>query len=308
MRNNIQKIRRILVTTGLTEESVGAILMARQLAEELNAALHAVHVIAPVSGAHERAVPGLMEQVERTGREALEAFAKEQGLREFAELHVAVGNPEQEILSLGIHLEADLIVIGRWGKGGPKQGMLGSIAQRVVRRYPLSVLIVEPTYRGSIARIAVASACIDSQNLELERGLELATTLGHDRISMIMAYEVPCGYHLVSDYDEAEAKLREVHEGIARRQIESARANTGATVAVDVVVEVGRPAAVLSAFVEREGVELLVLGAHTRSRPAEIFLDHAAERIINQTNCSIWAEKNPMESHRLRDLIFGIFN
>lgn len=308
MSKNIQTIKRVLVATGLTEESVGAVLMARWIADRIKAELHAVHVILPASVAQEAAIPGISEEVERTGREALEVFATSHGLRDFAQLHVAIGQAEHEILSLGLEIEADLIVIGRWGKGGPKRGVLGSVAERVVRRYPLSVLIVEPEFRGPVTRIAVASGCEDDTNLELERGLVLAKALGQDRISLIMAYEVPSGYHLVSDYDEAEAKLREVHERMARKQIQVACANSGSTVGVDLTIEVGRPAAVLSAFVEREGIELLVIGAHSRSRPAEVFLDHVAERIINQTKCNIWAEKNPMESQRLRDMLRHIFD
>lgn len=302
MAKHVLPIKRVLVATGLTPESVGAVRMARWLADEIGAELHAVHVLVPVSGAHAEAMPGVGAQIEAEGRAALDRFFAEHGLKETAHCHVAVGDPEREIVSLGLSIEADLIVIGRWGRGGKKHGALGSIADRVVRRYPLSVLIVSPEFRGPIKNIGVASACADETNLELERAMELASAFEQDRVAMILAYDVPAGYHLVSDYDEAVEKLGEVHERIAREQIEAARTATGVSVEVDLTVELGAPHKVLSAFAEQTRLDLLITGAHSRTKTADLLLNHVAERIINNATCNIWAEKNPTETHRLRDL------
>jgi nucleotide-binding universal stress UspA family protein len=305
---NIRSIKRILVATGLTQESVGAVLLARWLAESIGARLNAVHVIEPMSEAAASAVPGLAEKVESQGREELEKFALTHGLRDFAELHVAVGLPEHEILSLAAKVEADLIVMGRWGRGGMRPGLLGSNVDRVVRRFPLSVLVVEPEFRGAIEKIGLASACTDDKNLELERGMELASLFGQERISMIMAYEVPAGFHMVSDYEDAETKLAQVHEKIARGQIDKAQQRTGTAVEVDLRLEIGSPSKVLSAFAEAAGLDLLIIGAHSRSKPAELLLDHVAERVLGSATCNIWAEKNPIEEQNLRDVFKRLFD
>lgn len=302
MTRHIQSIRRVLVATGLTEESVGAVRMAQWLAESIGAELHAVHVISPASASQAEAMPEVAGALEAQGREAQERYFEGQGLKAGAQCHVVVGDPQEEIVALGLRLEADLVVIGRWGRGGKKHGALGSIADRVVRRYPLSVLIVSPEFRGPIKNIGVASACADETNLELERGMDLAAALGQDRIAMILAYDVPAGYHLVSDYDEAVEKLGAVHERIARAQIAAAREATGADVEVDLEVELGAPHKVLAELAEKTRLDLLITGAHSRSKPAELLLDHVAERVINDAVCNIWAEKNPTETHRLRDL------
>jgi nucleotide-binding universal stress UspA family protein len=302
MTRHIQPIRRILVATGLTEESVGAVRMAQWLAQTLDAQLHAVHVIAPMSPTQAEAMGSLGDQIETQGREALQRFLDAQGLTQTAQCHVVRGEPEDQIVATGLKTEADLIVIGRWGRGGKKHGALGSIADRVVRRYPLSVLIVEPNFRGPIKNIGVASACADDTNLELERGIELAAALGQDRDAMNHAYHVPAGYHLVSDYDEAVEKLAEVHERIARNQIAAARQAIAADVEVDLEVELGPPHRVLAELAQKTRLDLLITGAHSRTKSADLLLDHVAERIINNAVCNIWAEKNPTETHRLRDL------
>ncbi|RMH10967.1 MAG: universal stress protein [Planctomycetota bacterium] len=305
---HIKPIRRILVGTGLTQESVGAVLLSRWLAEKLGAELHAVHVIVPISPAAEQAMPGMAEQHEKQALEELDKFAQTHGLRDFAKLHVARGQPDAEIIKLSTELDTDLLVMGRYGRGGLKHGMLGAVADRVVRRNPTSVLVVQPEFRGPIRKLGVASACEDELNLELERALDLAGVLGIERIPMIKAYDVPAGYHMLSTYEEAAAKLAEVHERIARQQVERASAGISRAVQVDIETRLGSPAKILPEFAEESELDLLVIGTHSRTGMAELVLDNLSEQIVKQATCNIWAEKSPVETQTLRGLFKSLLS
>ncbi|GAB4384676.1 MAG: universal stress protein [Phycisphaerales bacterium] len=297
---HIEPIRRILVGTGLTEESVGAILTSKWLAEKLSAELHVVHVITPISPAAEEAIPGLTEKHLQQAEESLEKFAGMYEIRNFAKLHVARGQPDTEIIRLGTELNSDLLVMGRYGRGGLKHGVLGSVADRVVRKNPTSVLIVQPEFRGPIRKLGVASACDDAINLELERGLDLASRFGIDRIPLIMAYDVPAGYHMLSSYEEASARLAAVHQRIAADQVRLANVGFDPPVEVDIDTRLGSPGEVLPKFAEESGLDLLVIGTHSRTAVAELILDNLSEQIVRRARCNIWAEKSPIETQTLR--------
>ena len=74
------------------------------------------------------------------------------------QVHVVAGRPAEEILNLAADVEADLLVIGRWGQETPRRSRLGSIAAQVVAHAGCPVLIHQPTdYGGREA----AEVCLD---------------------------------------------------------------------------------------------------------------------------------------------------
>lgn len=57
--------------------------------------------------------------------------------------HVFVGRPAEEITHFAEQLHADLIVMGTHGHTGMKRILLGSVAERVVREAPCTVVCVK---------------------------------------------------------------------------------------------------------------------------------------------------------------------
>jgi nucleotide-binding universal stress UspA family protein len=69
--------------------------------------------------------------------------------------HVLAGGPHIEIVRMAERIAADLIVMGAHGAAGAKPVLMGSVAEKVMRQAPCSVLTVrEP--RASVARPRVA--------------------------------------------------------------------------------------------------------------------------------------------------------
>lgn len=58
---------------------------------------------------------------------------------------VRTGNPADEIVSLARSEKADLVVMTTHGRRGFMRFMLGSVAEKVVRTSPCSVLVVRPS-------------------------------------------------------------------------------------------------------------------------------------------------------------------
>ncbi len=283
-------IRKILVATGLTIESVAAVLMAKRLAEKIGAELHAVHAIEPISGSQEQAVPGLSEKHETHACEELDTFVKSHGLEGCATLHVVKGVPERQILKLRAQIKADLLIMGRYGKGGLKRGALGSIANQLVRKSPVSTLIVQPEFRGDFGSLGVASDLDADSYLEVTRGITLARTLGFSTVHLITAYTIPAGFHTVMEFDEACEKLAQITKERGQKLVDSLE-HEGVEVVVHTVKGTAPQAVPVKAG--EIGVDLLVLSTHERSRTATLLLSRTTEKIINNTHCSVWAEKAP---------------
>jgi len=84
-------------------------------------------------------------QLEDTVSKKLEDFAagcREKGLR--VEAKIRNGVPFAEILACAEEDDADMIVMGSQGRTGISHFLVGSVAERVMRRARCSVLVVKP--------------------------------------------------------------------------------------------------------------------------------------------------------------------
>ena len=300
--DSLRQVRTILVGSGLTPESIGGVVTAQLLARRYGAALHLVHVVEPVSELTEQAIPGLAEKHVQQAEEELRLFCQSHGLAEGVTLHVLRGDPESEILSLRARLHADLIVVGRYGKGGLKRGRLGSVADRLLRASPVSVVVALPEFRGEIQRVGMACDLHAENDEFLIRAVEVASRLGVPEVVLLGSYEVPSGYHMVLTWEEACEKiahaLREHADAMIARV---ARVAPG--VAIRVRIEEGPPASRIPALALEERLDLLVLGTHTRTAPAQVLLGRISEKIIDAAGCSVWAEKSPRRYQRFIDAL-----
>lgn len=148
--------RRILIATDLTEASMPAIRMGLRLAGLAGAEVVVLHVAEPPYGERRWRMP--FEQSE-------EDFLRSLGLRHMEAAHRAVelqveragpgpgvdvrtivrtGVPADAIPDSAADVSAELIVMGTHGRKGVQHALLGSIAERVVRRAPCPVLTVRP--------------------------------------------------------------------------------------------------------------------------------------------------------------------
>ena len=64
--------------------------------------------------------------------------------------HVLAGGPYMEIVRMAQRIGADLIVMGAHGQAGAKSVLMGSVAEKVMRQAPCSVL----TVREPVASVA----------------------------------------------------------------------------------------------------------------------------------------------------------
>jgi nucleotide-binding universal stress UspA family protein len=144
------QLKRILVPTDFSDASKNALTYAMAFAETFQAALHVLHVVVdpyviPPGGEGYIPPPDPIEQLERVAREHLEQWVPADWRRQHqVTLECLPGAPFVEIVRYAREKEIDLIVMGTHGRGMIAHILLGSVAERVVRKAPCPVLTVRP--------------------------------------------------------------------------------------------------------------------------------------------------------------------
>lgn len=142
------RLNRVLLSTNFSSSSASATQVAKKLAQQTGAELHAIYVIGDYLEQISIVFPegGLtaLARMRSYVRERMDQFAREEST---AMTHIAEGRPYEEIVRLATEMDADLIVMGTnvhaslFG-GAP---VLGSEIERVVRNAPCPVLCVPAT-------------------------------------------------------------------------------------------------------------------------------------------------------------------
>jgi nucleotide-binding universal stress UspA family protein len=137
------ELKRILAPTDFSEYSAEAIGYACELADKFDSELHLLHILE----VHASSTPVFGGGLAFNPRVRESRAAAEKALESVASGRVAVrataeGPTFLEILRYAKDNAIDLIVMGTHGRSGLAHVMLGSVAERVVRKAPCPVLTV----------------------------------------------------------------------------------------------------------------------------------------------------------------------
>jgi nucleotide-binding universal stress UspA family protein len=140
--------KTILVPTDFSETAKAALAYGKFLAEEFGASLHVLHVlhspftyVQGLEASPEMAY--LREEMSREAGTSLEHVLTPQERKQLnARLTTMWGIPYVEITDYAGKNDVDLIVMGTHGRGPIQRLLLGSVADKVVRRAPCPVLTV----------------------------------------------------------------------------------------------------------------------------------------------------------------------
>jgi nucleotide-binding universal stress UspA family protein len=142
-------LKTVLVPTDFSEASESALRYGKAMAEAFGASLHVVHVMedllahAWAAEVYVSSMPQLRDEIEKESRQRLVVLLgddERQRLR--AETALLAGNPFIEIIRYAKAHDVDLIVMGTHGRGPIAHMLLGSVAEKVVRKSPCPVLTV----------------------------------------------------------------------------------------------------------------------------------------------------------------------
>lgn len=140
---------KILCPVDFSKVSMEALKLAGEIAEKFEGGMIVVHVLEPILAPTDFSFgPLSMTDVEdKLADRAQEGLEQAVGAlnvpREKVQIFVARGIGSQEIIRIATENRADLIIMGTHGYTGLTHALLGSTAERVVRKAPCPVLTVK---------------------------------------------------------------------------------------------------------------------------------------------------------------------
>ncbi len=297
-----QKLLVPLDGSGLAE---AALPLAQSLAERLGATVSLLHVLeqgAPDVVHGERHLVGLQEA------ETYLAGVAERYRWPGVELHVHPNRERDVVASIIGHAEefgADLIILSTHGWGGVRDILVGSIAQQVLHRGRLPVLLVKPGVAGSpppfegkkllvplggtpshdeaVLPIAEGLAKALHSSLHVLIAVPTVGTMSGDQAAVALLTPNAMAEALEMEYEEAGAYVARIAERLrAEGLLASATARRG------------DPAGCVAKAAEAIGADLIVMSTHGRAGWEAFWSASTGTKILSRL-------RQPMLLVRLQD-------
>jgi nucleotide-binding universal stress UspA family protein len=273
-------IARILCPTDFSPDARQAVAVATRMARDTGAELvftHVCHVPATLRRLDGPFPPEVTDEMVEHAQRALDDTvldARAAGAS-YAGNTLLRGVPWSEICGLLEGQAFPLCVIGTHGRTGIARFLLGSVAERVVRHAPCSVLVVpRAATPAPFAHVLVPTDLSGGASAALDLAVQLVVP--HGSITLLHVIETPAHFALVADVRrdlEIRALVALEH---AAAQLQEKTAAT-----VHTCTRVGFPAVeILGAIDDDRATDLVVMGNHGRSGIARVMLGSVAEKVV----------------------------
>ncbi len=145
-------VSKVLYPTDFSDFSISALPWAIDLSERFGAQFYCLHVVDEAfqywAPSGENVLPAAIpyEELLESGRAQMRKFLEQNlpGKTETIHQAVVLGNPFAEIVNYARDQQIDLIVLATHGRSALATMLLGSTAEKVVRKAPCPVLTVKP--------------------------------------------------------------------------------------------------------------------------------------------------------------------
>lgn len=289
-------LQRLLVPVDFSGSSTAALHRALDLAERTGAEVHVLHVVpgAPAALDDEASTvpPEDRTFYQRAWARAdgeLTAYFRREHIGHDVRRVLSHGHPAEVVLGYAEAQEVDLIVMGTHGRRGVRRFLLGSVAEEVLRRADVPVLVVPENALGRTPLLHVLAPTDFSvaSCLALSTATALADLYGA-QLDLLHVVEpvaflplltgVRTSYDLFPDLEtQAQERLDALND-----DSESIR-RAGRHVAE------GRAAEAVLDFVKQHGVDLVVMGKHGQGAVEHALVGSATERVARAAPCAVFA-------------------
>lgn len=139
-------IKSILCPLDFSDASKNAFRYACEFARSMGSKIYLLHIVEPRPIAADMTLTYIPveEDLEKAAREDIEPLAheaREKGID--VQVDVVIGIPSEVILHQIVESDASMLIMGSHGKTGLSRLLMGSVAEGVVRKAKVPVLIVK---------------------------------------------------------------------------------------------------------------------------------------------------------------------
>jgi nucleotide-binding universal stress UspA family protein len=297
----MREIRRILCALDLSDASVHAAAQAMALAAWCHARITALHVCEPVFAP----VPGLPPPEQRVPDEEL-AILRDRVAVYFSSVAAAgmpvdvvvdVGQPARGILGCADDTSADVIVMATHGASGFEHLMLGSVAEKVLRKARCGVLTVSPRVPAPSARPFTRILCpVDFSDPSLA-AFDVAAALARTASAALTVVHVvewpwheppaPAAQDMPPAQAAALAEFRRYVETSATMRLEKLTVGLALEPLPVLSIVHGKSSVEILRVAERMGADLIVMGVHGRNAIDMALFGSTANHIVRQATCPV---------------------
>lgn len=296
------EIRRILCPVDFSEHSRHALDHAVAIARWYGSTVTVLHVVSPAPVAAYAPGPLVYEPMLLTTVDREQVLAN---VRRFVDAESAPGVVMEsrvrdglaagEILEFAIEMDADLLVIGTHGRSGFERLVLGSVAEKVLRKARCPVLTVPPAQPDAVPAAAVVFKRIlcpvDFSEPSLQ-ALNYAMSLAQEADGNLTVLHVrPNGYENVDLVAEDSMTLgdftRRREADLRARLADAIPESVAAYCRVETVLTHGKPwREILREATDRQ-TELIVMGVQGRDALDMMFFGSTTQHVVREARCPV---------------------
>lgn len=287
--------RTILVPLDGSAQAERALPYAGHLARRTGARLvlvRALRMLADASGADDQALGDIAERESFDRRDAttqlggLAAGLRDDGLQ--VETELQPGNPADVILQAVQTWQVDLVAMSTHGRTTLGHWLFGSVADEVVRRSAVPVLLVSGAAERAWPEDRPSRILVPLDGSELAESVlgpvgDLAGQLGAEVLLVRVAERLPVRVRVE---DPTFARKR-VDDDLAdaRRYLDRASTDLRAAgISTDARAIVGSPGASIASLAREQAVDLIVMATHGRGAVARLALGSVAADTLRRSS------------------------
>jgi len=295
---------RIVCCVDFSEFSGRALHCAAALARWYDARLIALHAVLNVPVVD--VLPGGAAGISPVRLASIDSSVVADAVRSFVAAHVPptqvvetvvveAGNVADELLTHAAALDADMLVIGTHGRSGFERVLLGSAAEKILRKASCPVLVV-PRHAteapaGDTAPFTEIVCGIDF-SASCERALAYALDMAEEadaRMTLLHVIEMPPELHALPNAEGIDVPaVRAAAEADCLRRLRAMvpeSAHTYCTIHMEVVE--GNPAREIVRMAEQRGADLIVMGVQGRSAVDMLLFGSKTHSVVRHSACPV---------------------
>jgi nucleotide-binding universal stress UspA family protein len=287
--------KSILVTIDFSEYSKTALDICLGASRCMKTKLYVLHTIEKFPHDYRHLLSGtthadMKQKLEEDAIDKIKAMIPDE-IRETGDIipMVRFGKPFLEIIQVAKEENVDLLVVGTHGRAGVDRVMLGSVAERIVRKAGCPVMVIKGRKYTSFKRIIVPIVFSDCARKALEYAI--ATARSHNsRLTILHVYEesfVEPYVNAANSEEEAEKIMKEIEWANETKYDEFLKTIDLRGVEYDKLLIKGIPETEIVEVAMEQQADLVVMGTHGRAGIMHILIGSTAEEVVRAVHCDI---------------------
>ncbi|MFQ5965883.1 MAG: universal stress protein, partial [Candidatus Scalinduaceae bacterium] len=285
----------VLVSTDFSEYSKVALDICLEISKCMKTKLYVLHTIEKFSHDYKHLLSSAIhaDMKQKLGEEAVEkikAMLPEELLEKGDIVPIVrFGKPFLEIIQVTKDKKVDLLAVGTHGRAGVDRVILGSVAERVVRKAGCPVMVIRGKKYVGFKRIIVPIDLSDCSRKALEYAA--ATARAHSsKLTILHVFEesfVKPYVNAANSEEEADEIIKEIERVNESKYDEFLKTIDLSGVKYEKLLIKGVPETEIVEIAMEQQANLIVMGTHGRSGIKHILIGSTAEEVVRTVHCDI---------------------